>query len=104
YHTPTTLDIYPPSLHDALPIYFVRRPHALVVAGLLIMALGVWAAGSGELPTGAKPSTAAEARLAPVLQAPRPSDRQVAKVVVALDRKSTRLNSSHVKISYAVFC
>src|SRR5690606_40320994 len=23
---------------------------------------------------------------------------------VALDRKSTRLNSSHVKISYAVFC
>src|SRR5690606_40149996 len=24
--------------------------------------------------------------------------------VVALDRKSTRLNSSHVKISYAVFC
>src|SRR5690606_400011 len=25
-------------------------------------------------------------------------------VVLALDRKSTRLNSSHVKISYAVFC
>src|SRR5690606_39642635 len=24
--------------------------------------------------------------------------------IVALDRKSTRLNSSHVKISYAVFC
>src|SRR5690606_13042014 len=24
--------------------------------------------------------------------------------VLALDRKSTRLNSSHVKISYAVFC
>src|SRR5690606_39852127 len=24
--------------------------------------------------------------------------------LVALDRKSTRLNSSHVKISYAVFC
>jgi len=66
---------------------FVRRPHALVVAGLLIMALGVWAAGSGELPTGAKPSTAAEARLAPVLQAPRPSDRQVAKVVVALMKR-----------------
>src|SRR5690606_41026229 len=26
------------------------------------------------------------------------------KVVLAEDRKSTRLNSSHVKISYAVFC
>src|SRR5690606_40550999 len=24
--------------------------------------------------------------------------------VISLDRKSTRLNSSHVKISYAVFC
>src|SRR5436309_5137627 len=27
-----------------------------------------------------------------------------AEVVDRLDRKSTRLNSSHVKISYAVFC
>src|SRR5690606_41949398 len=27
-----------------------------------------------------------------------------AKITAALDRKSTRLNSSHVKISYAVFC
>src|SRR5690606_42157851 len=26
------------------------------------------------------------------------------EVAAALDRKSTRLNSSHVKISYAVFC
>src|SRR5690606_39469939 len=26
------------------------------------------------------------------------------RVETALDRKSTRLNSSHVKISYAVFC
>src|SRR5690606_6921466 len=26
------------------------------------------------------------------------------KVMIELDRKSTRLNSSHVKISYAVFC
>src|SRR5690606_41633184 len=28
----------------------------------------------------------------------------VPKMVGVLDRKSTRLNSSHVKISYAVFC
>src|SRR3712207_8876574 len=27
-----------------------------------------------------------------------------ANVVIALDRKSTRLNSSHANISYAVFC
>src|SRR5690606_41696063 len=30
--------------------------------------------------------------------------RQPPRVVVSQDRKSTRLNSSHVKISYAVFC
>src|SRR5207302_10884665 len=29
---------------------------------------------------------------------------QVAAQAIARDRKSTRLNSSHVKISYAVFC
>src|SRR5690606_40896815 len=28
----------------------------------------------------------------------------VGKVEAGIDRKSTRLNSSHVKISYAVFC
>src|SRR5690606_41632080 len=27
-----------------------------------------------------------------------------AAIIAGLDRKSTRLNSSHVKISYAVFC
>src|SRR5690606_37786830 len=32
------------------------------------------------------------------------SDGKVAYVEMAKDRKSTRLNSSHVKISYAVFC
>src|SRR5690606_40988581 len=35
-----------------------------------------------------------------VLQAAKP----VGEVRSVLDRKSTRLNSSHVKISYAVFC
>src|SRR5690606_40894215 len=35
-----------------------------------------------------------------------PIDRNADKVATELakDRKSTRLNSSHVKISYAVFC
>src|SRR3712207_8879864 len=31
-------------------------------------------------------------------------DRLVQPLVVAADRKSTRLNSSHANISYAVFC
>src|SRR5207249_8091466 len=34
----------------------------------------------------------------------RPLDHLAAKRAKRLDRKSTRLNSSHVSISYAVFC
>src|SRR3712207_9169769 len=34
----------------------------------------------------------------------RASDRHGAVEVAAVDRKSTRLNSSHANISYAVFC
>src|SRR5690554_3809645 len=33
-----------------------------------------------------------------------PEDLAVLKPIILLDRKSTRLNSSHVRISYAVFC
>src|SRR2546427_7536401 len=39
----------------------------------------------------------------PRLWIDQPPDRDVERVVVA-DRKSTRLNSSHSQISYAVFC
>src|SRR5688500_4115967 len=38
----------------------------------------------------------------PQNQTPRPED--VKAMMAALDRKSTRLNSSHLVISYAVFC
>src|SRR5690606_40380169 len=35
---------------------------------------------------------------------PLAQQRQVFHINIKADRKSTRLNSSHVKISYAVFC
>src|SRR5689334_23546009 len=38
------------------------------------------------------------------LDARRHVTQQLVAVVVAQDRKSTRLNSSHSSISYAVFC
>src|SRR5690606_39605247 len=38
------------------------------------------------------------------LQRPLQAFAQIGLRIVELDRKSTRLNSSHVKISYAVFC
>src|SRR6202040_4440005 len=63
-------EIYPFSLHDALPI-----------SGLLWRAL---------LSAGARP-----------LGDPRSTDDSRAG---GRDRKSTRLNSSHPSISYAVFC
>src|SRR5215475_15765266 len=44
-----------------------------------------------DLPAVAPPDAVADARIAAWVWAPE-------------DRKSTRLNSSHVKISYAVFC
>src|SRR5690606_40298403 len=70
--------IYTLSLHDALPIYesrpLTRTSHSPSVSG-----------GSSQ-----PPSTNGK----------HPSQRSSATG----DRKSTRLNSSHVKISYAVFC
>src|SRR5690606_41344582 len=74
---------YTLSLHDALPICAVLEGH------LLLGVVGVEAV----------PGTPAQAR--PALPAHRPP---VQDHEVAGDRKSTRLNSSHVKISYAVFC
>src|SRR5690349_23474020 len=70
-------EIYTLSLHDALPIYRHREsePHACVTPAEPI---------SYDLPS----HIAVWARVASIHR----------------DRKSTRLNSSHVEISYAVFC
>src|SRR3712207_7324402 len=45
----------------------------------------------------------AAARLATSLDLPPPESLAMARALAA-DRKSTRLNSSHANISYAVFC
>src|SRR5690606_40789498 len=74
------------SLHDALPIFADR---------LAEEQLGVGADGRSPL-----------VRVILVLDEGR-LDAELAQGVleqVVGDRKSTRLNSSHVKISYAVFC
>src|SRR5215217_8624930 len=69
FNDTATTEIYPLSLHDALPIS--RRRRARIDAGRR----------SGLPPA-------------------RPLQRSRAQ----RDRKSTRLNSSHANISYAVFC
>src|SRR5690606_40015680 len=101
FHTPATTQTYPLSLHDALPI-FTRRD--VVVAPSEIEIVGV----------AATEASAAEWAVMEQLQKRLPDAEVTLRehrlswrrepTLPALDRKSTRLNSSHVKISYAVFC
>src|SRR5438874_8158439 len=72
---PATSEIYTLSLHDALPISLSRN--TMPIRFRIIRQLCASVSFSGE-------------------RATRPAS--------SIDRKSTRLNSSHVEISYAVFC
>src|SRR5688572_33054798 len=83
--TPTTTDIYTLSLHDALPICQRRRK------------------GRDSL-HGAKVSLEAERRGAGFGAVVALSFDHGRAEGSCEDRKSTRLNSSHSQISYAVFC
>src|SRR5687768_18347255 len=84
FHATATAEIYTLSLHDALPIYFDSHvPDYLVcpVSGCNLKAIRL----GDDL-----------GLLSPVSKILYP--------VIDGDRKSTRLNSSHGYISYAVFC
>src|SRR3712207_8056916 len=63
-------------------------------------------AATRAVPEDAVPAPAAAAPPTPVTAAPGDGAVPAAAVVggLAADRKSTRLNSSHANISYAVFC
>src|SRR5699024_11859857 len=89
---PATTEIYTLSLHDALPISeFPEIPMFL------------------RFPLSGQPRRMPAALLLRRLSPLRPSQppwalRQRQARILQTDRKSTRLNSSHVSISYAVFC
>src|SRR2546427_7582332 len=78
FNDTATTEIYTLSLHDALPIYSVYgiafSPNRLLLAS---------AHADGTLTLW---------------------DRASGRAITNVDRKSTRLNSSHSQISYAVFC
>src|SRR5256885_13786704 len=76
FNDTATTEIYTLSLHDALPISTVQEPHDAFLKRTHD-ALGLY------------------------------ENREILAFVIACsseDRKSTRLNSSHLVISYAVFC
>src|SRR2546427_10394403 len=73
FNDTATTEIYTLSLHDALPIYGLRRD-----------------------------AEATERQLQAQKQKLKDAQRQLSALKV--DRKSTRPNSSHSQISYAVFC
>src|SRR5438045_4874885 len=76
FNDPATPEIYTLSLHDALPI-------------------------SGEPGAGAIRAVGTAGALASTVRDTQPPSESR---TVEADRKSTRLNSSHLGISYAVFC
>src|SRR5438552_4593474 len=81
---PPPTEIYTLSLHDALPICHPPRPDRRNGYG-----------GGG---------TGARRRRGNHSYERAPPSRQNARRAPGSDRKSTRLNSSHQIISYAVFC
>src|SRR3712207_8601527 len=87
FNDTATTEIYTLSLHDALPIL---EAHPQVVVGLE----GLHALDVGDGGAGYETSTVAGGEGVAVL----------VEALRAQDRKSTRLNSSHANISYAVLC
>src|SRR5690606_41585718 len=98
-HHTSTSPIYTPSLHDALPIYFFGfRSRTEVFRDLF---LHCYASESNA----AERSICETSCLLTIFgRALESYFIQIKLQERTLDRKSTRLNSSHVKISYAVFC
>src|SRR3712207_8328009 len=82
FNNTATTEIYTLSLHDALPIW----------------------AGPGDRPVAAR-AVGGHPRPRPERVRPAGHRRRSARQPISQqDRKSTRLNSSHANISYAVFC
>src|SRR5262245_62267647 len=78
FHATASTEIYTLSLHDALPIYVASQEDVLASGEDLFGEAGVPVGLGGDLRQG--------------------------EAAAQVDRKSTRLNSSHLGISYAVFC
>src|SRR5205814_8874131 len=100
---PTSPMLFTLSLHDALPIFVWLGRRRIDAQGLgrRIMAR--------ELPWRLDPFASGEFSIDFDRPRPKQPQRSASRgddggLKTSLDRKSTRLNSSHLGISYAVFC
>src|SRR5690606_40558480 len=89
-------------LHDALPICTLGVARG--GTGISSYAAGDLIYASGSTTLARRAIGSANQVLAVVSGVPNWQTPSGGGQVVGTDRKSTRLNSSHVKISYAVFC
>src|SRR5439155_26961614 len=99
YDDPAASPIYTLSLHDALPI---SQPSPGSTLALRLLSVDLHVARTPPRP-GLRPTEV------PLRSVVEQRGRGITKTdrkgpSVGRDRKSTRLNSSHVAISYAVFC
>src|SRR5690606_41433135 len=104
FTAPPTPGIYTLSLHDALPIYCgLRRWKGREAMGTSpASSAGCPRAGATAVPSAPGIHVLNTSRQ-PCSELRR--GNHLGRIRLARpDRKSTRLNSSHVKISYAVFC
>src|SRR5207302_2515977 len=101
FNHPSTPDIYTLSLHDALPISYRgvgRTAESTAVHAGIHKSPRVWTRSGQSF--GDDLALQRTATLCDTVTV----EQLRAITQISSDRKSTRLNSSHVKISYAVFC
>src|SRR5256885_10903697 len=99
---PAPPDIYPLPLHDALPIPPCRRS---AVRARAARRGGRGRAHGSRVRAARSPARSHPGRAGRACTTTRPPFRRApASGRPSRDRKSTRLNSSHLVISYAVFC
>src|SRR5690606_40802344 len=91
-------ELYSLSLHDALPIYWVNSSviSNWIIENVPFLKQSFVNENNGQI--NPEQFTNLDALMIIFFQIP------ISYFVTKIDRKSTRLNSSHVKISYAVFC
>src|SRR5206468_5646445 len=91
---------HPLSLHAALPISRLWRDKRTLCRNILPAAISLEVNANVAGPAGKRPTTVGAS---PLLLTSNDGCSRIEHLDL-LDRKSTRLNSSHDQISYAVFC